>query len=915
MPSSDPSHPSVIQRLSIALRQRTSLGQLLTLAMLPFALAAAVIFYGVYQSEREQLEQEALQTARALLLAMDSELATATSVAQTLAESGMLERQDFAGFHERAREVLRTTGAGHNFVLSDLAGRQLLNTAAPYPGSLPSHGRPEQVTRVVAGGRPAISDLYFGALLQRPLVSVDVPVTIDAKTRYVLSIGLLPEHFSRLLAEQKLPPGWIAALLDSQGTVVARNLDPGRMVGKKATPDLLAQLQQQSEGRLASRTLEGIPSFLAFSQSRISGWTMAVGMSRDILYANLSRHLTLVGLALLGLLVGAALLVWIIGRYVGQSLARIGSATEAAGLGDRNARVPSFGLREIGHLAEQFNAMQEARTRAEASLRQSEAELKEAQRIAHIGYWLLDLASGQVTWSDELFHMFGADPADSPPPFPEHRKWYTPESWLRLAEAADAACRHGVPYELELEICRSDDRRGWIWVRGEAKRDEAGNIVGLRGIVQDITERKTAAVELEAYRHHLEALVAERTRELEAARDAADAASRAKTAFLANMSHEIRTPLNAITGMSYLIRRAGLVPEQEARMAKIDTAANHLLQIINAVLDLARIENGKLALEDIDVSLDGVIANVASMLSEQARAANLQLITEPPPATGPLAGDPTRLQQALLNFASNAVKFTEAGSVTLRARIDAEDEAGVLVRFEVEDTGVGVAPEVAERLFAPFEQADNSTTRNYGGSGLGLAITRKLAVLMGGDAGFSSKPGAGSLFWFTARLRRMKASALPVSGAAAPASAEAVVRRDYAGSTILLVEDDLVCREFAQELLEDACLVVDTAVDGEEAVALAGQRHYDLILMDMQMPRLDGIEATRQIRRLPQHGDLPIIAMTANAFAEDRARCLAAGMNDFIAKPVDPEILFQTLLRHLAHGDGDEGNNAPGERR
>jgi CheY-like chemotaxis protein len=390
--------------------------------------------------------------------------------------------------------------------------------------------------------------------------------------------------------------------------------------------------------------------------------------------------------------------------------------------------------------------------------------------------------------------------------------------------------------------------------------------------------------------------VASRTVELVDALQAARAASLAKSQFLANMSHEIRTPLNAISGLSHLIRRSGVDAEQSARLAKIEAASRHLLEIISAILDLSKIEADRLVLADGDVDVAVVVGTVISMVSVDAAAKHIDLITDIPPLPWRLRGDATRLHQALLNYLANAVKFTERGHIGVSVRYVDDKPDSVLLRFEVSDTGVGIADEQQASLFEAFQQADNSATRRHGGTGLGLAITKRFAALMGGSAGLSSSLGAGSTFWFTARLSKDGAvsapAAAPLPDGPADASRPGV---DFGGRRVLLAEDNPVNQEVMVDILTELGLQVDVASDGVEAVAKAAQGAYDLMLMDMQMPRMGGVEATRQIRRLHGCAAVPILALTANTFVDDKAQCIEAGMDDFIGKPVEPAQLAAML--------------------
>jgi len=472
------------------------------------------------------------------------------------------------------------------------------------------------------------------------------------------------------------------------------------------------------------------------------------------------------------------------------------------------------------------------------------------------------------------------------------------------------ACHLDQPHsrhDLMFRIVRRDGAERWIAHLCQPMFDDAGKMLGRRAANRDITDRKRIGKELDQYRHHLEELVSQRTSQLAAA-------NRAKTAFLANMSHEIRTPMNAIVSLSQLAEQRSNDPAQKLLMQKVTTAAGHLLGIINDILDISKIEAGKLTLEENDFTLREVIDEAMQLLADQAQSKGLALtadVSTELPAI--VTGDRARLSQVLINLLGNAVKFTDRGSVTLRVRTDPTTDGELAVRFDVIDTGIGIDETARARLFESFEQADTTTTRRYGGTGLGLAISRTLVELMGGGIGVESDPGRGSTFWFTTRLKQRRDNAIAQRK---PSMEEASilqgrVRNRCHGKRVLVVEDNVLNQEVLGELLRGTGLAIDLATDGQQALDRAQRQRYDLVLMDIQMPVMDGMTATRAMRKLPDWANVPIVAVTANAFEKDRLQCQAAGMNDFLPKPITPNALMAALLRWLPNAAPESPAESP----
>lgn len=451
-------------------------------------------------------------------------------------------------------------------------------------------------------------------------------------------------------------------------------------------------------------------------------------------------------------------------------------------------------------------------------------------------------------------------------------------------------------------------QQGDLSVRGRYdSSDEIGELVS--GFNQMIVEREAAEKELKQYHDHLEQLVEQRTEELERknlllldAKEAAVTANMAKSEFIANMSHELRTPINAILGFNYLLQQGELTEKQTEYVERVIVSVKSLLSIISDILDFSKIEANKLSLELIDFDIYEVLRNVSTMMSFRAeeKGLNLRHFIDPSvPRT--LKGDPFRLSQIILNLTSNAIKFTGSGEVFVHVQALSIDESSTMLQIDVRDTGIGITEEQQSILFHAFTQADMSMTRRYGGTGLGLVISKNLAELMNGTIQVTSELGKGSCFTIVCKFDHAANIAVPIDTSSDNrVLSENELTERYTvlrNSHILLVEDNEINQIVATEILNQQGMLVDIANNGLEAVRMAQITTYDAILMDVQMPEMDGYEATRQIRCIPNQANTPIIAITADAIKGVKEQVLDAGMNDYITKPFEPIHLFSVLQR------------------
>ena len=518
-----------------------------------------------------------------------------------------------------------------------------------------------------------------------------------------------------------------------------------------------------------------------------------------------------------------------------------------------------------------------------STMRHIEGLMIEMQRMANIGGWEYDVSTKSMRWTEQMFKIFELPVDFSLQALTTLVNHFDHNNRSVLRKVLVACIADKQPYDVELKITTAKQRS--IWVRAMGKPVIQNNqVIKVTGCIQDIQSIK------------------ETERRLEEALEEAHTATEAKARFVSVMSHEIRTPLNAVTGMAHLLMQEGPRADQMEYLRSLHFSAENLLGLVNNILDFSKLEAGKVNIEHIGFNLFALANSIKESLQVKAQEKDLRFnVFCDPRVPDVVMGDPVRLSQILTNLLNNAIKFTSTGSVTLDIKYEGEYEYGVALKFEVIDTGIGIPAEKHEVIFDDFQQASNTTTRQFGGTGLGLAITRRLLLLLDSDIALESAVDQGSKFYFVLHMPEAEATTYNDNEAAYFNGMEA---EKLAGTTVLLVEDNDMNVLVATRFLQKWGIVPDVAYNGKEALDKIQAKDYDLVLMDLQMPEMDGIQATKAIRKLrgERFQKMPIVALTASANRDTRQEVLNYGMNDFIAKPFHPQALYASIARLALSG-------------
>ncbi len=844
---------------------RTSLALFVAACALPGVLFSGLFIYGEHHQFEQQLTRTAIANARALSATLDRDLSSIESALKVLAVAPTLAHDDLEGFYQNAKDALPSQNV-NNFVLIDPEGRQRLNTLKPFSAQLPILGGPPEIAEIVKQRKTVISDVFIGPVTGKPILAMGVPVMRGQEAVYSLSVGIFPERIAQLMRAQNLPDGWIGIIVDSRGMVISRTNDADKLVGKSAVKPFVDRIKLEREGALSLRTLEGIEVISAFSHSSVSPWTVAIGIPKVELYAELRQKVVLFLVLSAVVLSTSFALAWLfavqqIAKPTNQLLARMGDLFEG--------KSPPAQVISSNH---EFKALESGLDTLAQRLADREVEQKHLlQRLVMTletisdGFILLD-PQWRYTYinrrAEELFDihrrtLLRQKWEDHPP------NATMAEQWPLLQRVFDSG--QAESFTLTMADTRNTSIEGHVY------KSDGGIAIYCR----DISEQR----QIELAR---------------AAQEAAEAANQAKSTFLSRVSHELRTPLNAVIGFAQVLqhdRIHPLVADQMAMAQKIEASGTHLLHMINDVLDISKAEAHALRIELSEVNLLPLIDECKTILSPDMLATDVTVQWPVPQQALSVVADPVRLKQVLLNLISNALKYNKPdGCVQIAIEPDGQN-----TRIRVIDQGLGMSPEQLSHLYEPFNRLGREKSV-YAGTGIGLLITKNLLELMGSELQVESAEGMGSTFAFT--LRTGKAQAVTPPDPITTARHQAL--NLYGERQVLYVEDNRSnCEIIGAMLAFRPQINLTYSHNCQHAKEALQSESIDLILMDIHLPDGNGLELASWVSKhvSPQ---IPIIVVSADATQLAQTDQTEAHIVASLTKPLDLNQTLATIDRWLS---------------